>query len=203
MPGERDVDHGGRSAIKAGMTTNPWSRLAVALGIGVTLVGLSLPASAAPPPPVPVSLGHDTYRLTRSSRWAFSFNTEKLERLAREDAAKFCTGMGRKMKEVSISSDKASLLYGGFSQATIVFKALDPSDPEFGPAAGAAPPSDRQMLEALHDRQLLSDAEYQAAKQRLTEKSGEMEQLLELRQKGILSEAEFEAAKARLLERAK
>jgi len=185
------------------MTTYPWSRRAIVVGIVMALVGIALPVHAAPPPPTPVALGNDTYRLTHSARWTFSYNTEKLERLAREDAVKFCAGLGKKMKEVSISSQKASVLYGGISQATIVFKALDPSDPEFGPAAGGAPPSDLQMLEALHEKQLLSDAEYQAAKQRLAEKSPEMDQLQELRQKGILTEAEFEAAKARLLERAK
>jgi len=185
------------------MTTHPWSRWAAAIGLGVALLGTALPVRAAAPPPAPVSLGNDTYRLTHSARWTFSYNTEKLERLAREDAARFCAGLGRKMKEVSISSQKASVLYGGISQATIVFKALDPSDPEFGAAAGAAPASDLQMLEALHDKQLLSDAEYQAARQRLAAKSAEMGQLEELRSKGVLTEAEFEAAKARLLEKAK
>ena len=185
--------------------TFPLGRTTFALGVGILLLVSAVPVAAAAPPPAPVPLGNHTYRLTRSARWTFSYNTEKLERLAREDAVKFCAGLGRRMKEVSISSEKASVLYGGISSATIVFQALDPADPAFAAAPGATPPppNDRQMLDALHDKQLLSDTEYEAAKQRLAEKSVEMDQLLDLKRKGILSEAEFEAAKARLLERAK
>lgn len=179
-------------------------RTTFALSLGILLLGSAGPATAAAPQPAPVPLGDHTYRLTRSARWTFSYNTEKLERLAREDAAKFCAGLGRRMKEVSISAEKASVFYGGISSATIVFQALDPADPAFAAAPGVAPPpNDRQMLDALHDKQLLSDTEYEAAKQRLAEKSVEMDQLLDLKRKGILSDAEFEAAKARLRERAK
>jgi hypothetical protein len=175
-----------------------------ALAIGVVLLGSLTTAEAARPPPAPVPLGDNTYRLTRSARFAFSFNTDKLEKQARAGAAKFCAAMGKKMKEVSMSSEKASVIYGGFSQATLIFKALDPSDPEVAEApAAVAGTSDLAMLVALHDKKLLSDAEFEAAKQRLSERSQDLDQLLELKRKGILTDAEFEAAKSRLMERAK
>jgi len=184
------------------MTAYPLRRTPLMLGL--LLLGAAGAALAAPPPPAPVPLGDHTYRLTHTARWTFSYNTDKLERLAREDAARFCASLGKRMKEVSMSAQKASVFYGGVSSATIVFKALDLSDPELAAAPGAAPPpSDRQMLDALHDKHLLSDPEYDAARERMAEQSPEMAQLVELHRKGILSDTEFEAAKARLHEQAK
>ena len=185
------------------MTTNPLGRMAVAFWIDVFLLG-SLSAVAAPPKPVPVPMGDNTYSLTRSARFAFSFGTDKLEREAREDAAKFCAGLGKRMKEVSISTEKTSLLHGGFSKATLIFKALEPADPELAetPIPGADL-SDLEMLVDLHDKKLLSDAEFEVARKRLDEKSSELNELLALKRKGILTEAEFETARNRLTERAK
>ena len=186
------------------MMTNPWRRMTAAFWIGVILLGAVGPAQAARPKPAPVRIGDNTYSLTRSARFAFSFDTEKLKAEAREDAAKFCAGLGKRMKEVSISAQKASLLYGGFSEATIIFKALDPGDPELAEAPGrASGASDLEMLGELHDKKLLSDAEYEAARQRLQARSADLDQLLELKRRGILNDAEFEAARNRLLERAK
>ena len=59
------------------------------------------------------------------------------------------------------------------------------------------------MLVALHDKKLLSDEEFDAARKRLEARSSELDQLLELKRKGILTDAEFEAAKNRLMERTK
>jgi hypothetical protein len=108
------------------------------------------------------------------------------------------------MKEVSISTEKTSLLHGGFSKATLIFKALEPADPELAetPIPGADL-SDLEMLVDLHDKKLLSDAEFEVARKRLDEKSSELNELLALKRKGILTEAEFETARNRLTERAK
>jgi hypothetical protein len=178
--------------------------MVVAFWVGVVLLGSLSTAKATAPKPDPVPMGDNTYSLTRSARFAFSFSTDKLEKKAREDAGKFCAGMGKKMKEVSISAEKASLIHGGFSKATIIFKALDPADTELADAPiPVARSSDLEKLVDLHDKKLLSDAEFEAARKRLNEKSSDLGQLLELKRKGILTDAEFEAARNRLMERAK
>jgi len=191
------------------MTTSSWARMAAALSVGVMVLGFSgPPATGAEPTPVP--MGDNTYSLTRKAGFAFLRNTRKLEKLARMDAIEFCAGMGRRMKEVSMTSKKASPIAGGISEATLVFKALDPSDPEFaslpapitgpssaptaaarwegpaGPPAGAPAPevkggeatrrqtegiSDADLLAELHRRGVLSDAEFEAARQRLQERT--------------------------------
>lgn len=186
------------------MTTNFLRRMAAALGVGLVLLGALSTAQAAAPKPAPVPMGDNTYSLTRSSGFAWALGTGRLKEEAREDAEKFCADMGKKMEVISLTGDKASLLHGGYSKATIVFRAVDAATPAVAaaPAAGNGE-SEFQMLVDLHDKKLLSDEEFEAGKKRLVEKSQEFEQLLELKQKGILSEAEFEAARSRLMDRAK
>ena len=209
--GQHNVDRGSRRGITTRMATNPWIRIAMALWAGVVLLGLPGPAAAADSEPGPVSMGDNTYSLTRKAGFAFFRNTARLEKVARVDAAEFCASLGRKMKEVSMSSKKASPILGGISEATIIFKALDPADPELAgvqsaaanapvPAAGAG---DLEKLAGLHDRKLLSDAEYESATKRLKERLNDLDQLVELHRKGVLSDAEYEAARTRLMERAK
>ena len=192
------------------MTTTRLSRMAVAFWVGVVLLGFPGTAVAADSQPAPVPMGDNTYSLTRRAGFAFIRNTAKLEKEARADAIEFCASLGRKMKEVSISSHKASPILGGISQATIIFKALDPADPELAgtqasaanapaPAAGAG---DLEKLAGLHDRKLLSDAEYEDATKRLKERLNDLDQLVELHRKGVLTDAEFEAARNRLMEHA-
>ena len=206
----RSVDCDCGRTIKAGMTTNSLGRMAVALWVGAVLWGFPGTAAAADSEPAPVAMGDNTYSLTRRAGFAFIRNTARLEKEARADAKEFCAGLGRRMKEVSMTSQKASPIFGGISQATIIFKALDPADPELGgthavsanapvSAAGAA---DLEKLAGLHDRKLLSDAEYEDATKRLKERLNDLDQLVELHRKGVLSDTEFEAARRRLTERA-
>jgi hypothetical protein len=54
----------------------------------------------------------------------------------------------------------------------------------------------------LHDRKLLSDAEYEDATKRLKERLSDLDQLVELHRKGVLTDTEYEAARRRLTERA-
>jgi hypothetical protein len=178
--------------------------MAVAFWVGVLLLGSLGTAQADSPKPAPVPMGDNTYSLTRSSGFALALGTAGLKEKAREDAEKFCADMGKRMKVVSISAEKASLIHGGYSKATIIFKAVDPAEPDMGEApTGGGGANDLQMLIGLHDKKLLSDAEFEAAKQRLNEKSEDLDQLLELKRKGILTDADFEAARSRLMERAK
>lgn len=188
----------------------------MALWGGVVLLGFPGAAVAADSQAAPEPMGNNTYRLTRTAGFAFLRNTAKLEKEARMDAIEFCASLGRKMKEVSMTSKKASPILGGISHATIIFTALDPADPEVAslplPAArtpGAAPSEpahrtgvgDLDKLVGLHDRKLLSDAEFEDAKSRVKEGSNDLDLLVELQRKGVLTDAEFEAAQRRLAAR--
>jgi hypothetical protein len=205
------------------MTTNCWGRIAVALWGGVVLLGFPGAAVAADSQAAPEPMGNDTYSLTRTAGFAFLRNTAKLEKEARMDAIEFCASLGRKMKEVSMTSKKASPILGGISHATIIFTALDPADPEVAslplpaartpvaaPRAPALAPrepahptgvGDLDKLVGLHDRKLLSDAEFEDAKNRVKEGSNDLDLLVELQRKGVLTDAEFEAAQRRLAAR--
>ena len=164
-----------------------------------------------PYPPI-VSLGSDTYLITRGATFFYFRDTTKLVKRARADAEKFCHDLGREMKELSVEEIKAGLIIGDFAKAKITFKALAPGDhvlTEAKSPAAATPPiaaalvapspaaaSDLTKLEELHRSGILVDTEFDAAKKRLAEKS-----LEELHNKGVLSDAEFEAARKRLRER--
>ncbi len=195
------------------MKTNSLGRTAVALWVGVLLLGFSGTAVAGDSDPAPVPLGDNTYSLTRKAGFAYIRNAAKLEKEARMDAITFCASLGRTMKEVSMTSKNASVILGGLSQATITFKALDPSDPEaanaLAPVAIARPPAattpapatkagDLDKLVGLHDRKILSDAEFEAARKRVKDRSNDLDLLVELRRKNVLTDAEFEAARGRL-----
>jgi hypothetical protein len=176
-----------------------------AFWIGVAFLSSLVVAQAAVSKPEPVSMGNNTYSLTRSANSYFTRSTEKLKLQAREDAVQFCASQGRKMKEVSVTGEKASLIYGGFSEATIVFKALDAGDPELTSDVTTTPndPGDLGNLIDLQKKGILSDAEFETAKKRLTDRSSDLGKLVDLQKKGVLSDADFEAAKKRLLGRSK
>ena len=167
-----------------------------------------------PYPPV-VALGNDTYAITRGATFFFFRSTAKLVTRARADAQKFCRDLGKEMKELSVEEIKAGLVIGDFAKARITFKALAPGDPALAETkapvaalgaaaspvvalptvAAAATASDLTKLEELHRSGVLTDAEFDAAKKRLSERS-----LEELHTKGVLSDQEFEAARKRLNE---
>lgn len=186
------------------MNPKPLVRL-LALGwlAASILASATLAHAADPNDPYPpaVSLGDNTYTLTRGSTFFYFRGTAKLAQRARADAEKFCRDMGKEMKELSMDEKKGGLVIGDFSKATIKFKALAPGDPALAktnpstaptPAAGG----DLTKLEELHRSGILADPEFNAAKKRLAEKS-----LEELHRKGVLSDSEFEAARKRLNER--
>lgn len=185
------------------------------LAVAIQLLACAPLAHAADPndpyPPI-VALGNDTYVITRGATFFFFRGTAKLVTRARADAQKFCRDMGREMKELSVEEIKAGLVIGDFAKAKITFKALALGDPALAgtqspaavmsaPAAPAAPAnplpppngSDLTKLEELRRSGVLTDAEFDAAKKRLTQRS-----LDELHAKGVLSDQEFEAARKRL-----
>lgn len=153
------------------------------------------------PAPPAVSIGNDTYKLTRGSKIFYARDTGKLVQLVRRDAEKYCHDMGREMKELSVDEIKGSLFFGDFPKAVVTFKALLPGDPQLAsPVAGsvAAVPRDLDKLEDLHRSGVLSESEFDAAKRRLAERS-----LDDLHTRGVLTDAEYEAAKKRLADHTK
>lgn len=181
------------------------------LAVLMPVLALAPAAHAADPddptPPI-VALGHDTYVITRGANFFFFRDTKKLVTRARTDAQKFCRDLGREMKELSVEEIKAGLVIGNFAKARITFQALAPGDRALAEiklpsaastaiasptAASVAGASDLAKLEELHRSGVLTDAEFDAAKKRVAERS-----LEELRAKGVLSDQEFEAARKRL-----
>ncbi|RXK56930.1 SHOCT domain-containing protein [Oleiharenicola lentus] len=82
------------------------------------------------------------------------------------------------MKVVSVQEDKNQYLVGEFAQVTLRFKALAPGDAELTPGPTAAPVPPKPMttdelgaeltkLDALRKQGLLTDAEFDALKQKL------------------------------------
>src|SRR5688572_5539131 len=137
--------------------TKPLNRIVAVWWMSVILWGGALQTRAATAEdatnPAPVSLGDNTYSLTRGSGFVAFRGTEGLAYRARQDAEKFCADMGKQMKLVSLKEDKASLLKGGFSKATIVFQAVTAGEAgeagvasqsrfETQPERGAAPRAD-------------------------------------------------------------
>lgn len=160
------------------MTTNLLRRVGPVLLVCAVWLGGAPWASAEAAKPAPVPLGDGSYQLTREARTAFARATAPLKYEAQGDAAAFCAAQGKRMKLVSVDEDKASVLRGGFSRVTIVFKALRPDDPElagepYRAEEAAVLTSEEQsarylrMLDELHAHGILSDKELKAATKRV------------------------------------
>ncbi len=160
-------------------------------------LGLLAATCRADQNPEIVSLGHDTYALTRWATTGFARNTEKLKSQALEDATAYCAKLHRELKILSATAERPAIPLTGFASAKIVFKALEANDAELHapvpavvpdaaiPAVAestmprtAAPPTatdvlygDLLMLDDLRKRGLLTDEEFQAQKKKLLEKS--------------------------------
>jgi hypothetical protein len=130
-----------------------------------------------------VSLGENTFSLTRQAATAFDRDTEHLQTEARDDAAKYCAAQGKQLQIVSLKTDKP-LFALGYASAKIVFRAVEPGTPE-APVANAA------SAAAAGGKPTATGELY-----------NDLLKLEDLRQRGILTDKEFQSAKKRILERA-
>ncbi|HVT71620.1 MAG TPA: SHOCT domain-containing protein [Lacunisphaera sp.] len=133
------------------------------------------------------SLGDNTYTLTVKASTKFTRNTTKLKDQGIEAAKDFCAKQGKQFKLVSADEDKQMYLVGPMAKVVLTFKALNSGDPELAAAPGlvatpamapaAPPPPPRITTDELHDeltklddlrkKGLLTDAEFDALKQKL------------------------------------
>jgi len=93
---------------------------------GRTLSGLSvcLALVGCATTPRVVSLGDNTYSVTREAGNVFSRDTEALTAKAKEDAARFCAAQGKQLKVVDVMVEKP-FPTTGYAKAKIVFQPVD------------------------------------------------------------------------------
>jgi hypothetical protein len=139
-------------------------------------------------PLVPVSMGNNTWSIRREAGTAFTWDVDKLKAEVTDAAKKFCADQGKEMKVISVTG-KAPMFSTGYAWAKIVFKALNPGDPELT-APAVVPGTPPPPVYAPVERRLTTDELY-----------NELLKLDDLRKKGILTEDEFLAEKKKLLSR--
>ena len=161
-----------------------FARLALPLGL------LAVTGRADPNPEI-VSLGHDTYALTRWAETGFARNTEKLKARALEDAEAYCAKLHKEPKIVSTTAARPLVPLTGFAHAKIVFRALDANDPELH-APAPAPDSAAAAPVAVENAAPRSetDALYR-----------DLMQLDELRKRGLITEKEFQVKRKKLVDK--
>jgi hypothetical protein len=133
-------------------------------------------------------MGDNTWSITREAGSAFNRDLDKLKAEATDAATKFCADQGKQMRLISLTG-KVPLFSTGYAKAKIVFKALNPGDPELT-APLVVPGAPGQVVYAPVERRLTTDELY-----------SELVKLDDLRKKGILTDDEFQAEKKKLLSR--
>jgi len=154
-------------------------------------LGLIAMTCRAQPNPEIVSLGHDTFALTRWAGNGFSRNTEKLKAQALEDAAAYCAGLHKELKVINTTTAKTVPLMG-FAHAKVVFKALDANDPELHASVPASAPGEVAAPVAI---------ENPAPRSETNALYRDLLELDDLRKRGLLTEEEFQAKRKRLVDK--
>jgi hypothetical protein len=153
------------------------------------LAALSLLACTALAAAVPavVSLGSNTFSITRQANNGFDRDTDRMKEEALHDAEAYCASLGKQMKLISATAEKPKLIFTGYTKAKVVFKALDANDPELHAPLNAGNGS--------------NGGEGAVARSGTDSLYNDLMKLDDLRKKGILTEEEFQAQKKKVLER--
>jgi hypothetical protein len=146
----------------------------------VSMVCIAL-TGCATSAPSPVSIGNNTYVVTRTAKSGFTLDTDELKAEAMQDATKFCAAQGKQLKIVTLTEIKPKYYTQDFASVKIVFKALDAGDPEL---------RSEPVLTERSGTSLSTDAVYDA-----------LNKLDDLRKRGILTEEEFQVEKQKVLSR--
>ena len=72
-----------------------------------------------------VSLGGNTYSVTRKATTAFGRDTDEMTAKAKEDAAQYCAAQGKELKVLDVVVDKP-FYTTGYASSKVVFKAVNP-----------------------------------------------------------------------------
>ncbi len=141
-------------------------------------------------------MGVNTYIVTRQAATGFS-GAGTLKADAIGEAAKFCEAQGKVLKVVAVTEAQPPFIFGNFPKAEVVFKALNPGDPELSRQSEY----DASGTQVRVGSSLVGRSEVKVSVDR--PESGDvyakLEKLDELRKKGVLTEEEFQKEKARLL----
>ncbi len=164
-------------------------------------LGLLAATCRAETNPEIVSLGHDTYALTRSATNGFTRKTEKLQTQALEDAAAYCAKLHKELKVLNTTADKPTVPLTGFASVKVVFKALDANDPELlAPVAVTIPGTATPVY--VQPAATPAVAESAPPKTATDVLYNDLTKLDDLRKRGLLTDEEFQAQKKKLLEKA-
>jgi hypothetical protein len=141
-------------------------------------------------------MGPNTYIVTRQAATGFS-GAGTLKADAISEAAKFCAAQGKVLKVVAVTEAQPPYIFGNFPKAEVVFKALNPGDPELtSQSEYDASGTQVRVGSSLVDRSEVKVSVEHPDDEDIYTK---LEKLDELRKKGILSEEEFQKEKERLL----
>ena len=163
-------------------------------------LGLLAVTGRADPNPEIVSLGHDTYALTRWANNGFTRNTEKLKTQALEDAAAYCAKLHKELKVLDTTTARPFFPLTGFANAKVVFKALDANDPELH-APVAAPAPEGAVAASAPGAAVPVAVENPAPRSETDALYRDLMQLDDLRKRGLLTEEEFQAKRKKLVEK--
>jgi len=142
-------------------------------------------------------MGADTYIVTRQAATGFS-GAGTLKADAISEAAKFCESQGKVLRIVAVTEAQPPYILGNFPKAEVVFKALNPGDPELSQAAEYdASGTQVRVGSALKDR---SEIQVSIDRSKSEDMYTKLEKLDDLRKKGILTDEEFQREKTKLLE---
>ena len=132
-----------------------------------------------------VSMGNNTYTVTREATTTFNRNVEELKAQAQEDAAKFCVAHSKQLKVLDVTVNKP-VVTTGYISAKVVFKAIDAAEVAAEAAAAAAPaPTEARAIQSTGDLYT------------------ELSKLDDLRKRGILTDEEFQSEKKKILNRSR
>jgi hypothetical protein len=170
------------------------------------LAGLVAASSRADQNPEIVSLGHDTFALTRWAETGFARNREKLKKKALEDATAYCARMHKELKVLSTEAKRPFVPLTGFAYAKVVFKALDANDPELHAPVAPAPAAESSApgpTPEMAPAPAPAPVAVQPAPPRTPTEIlyDDLKRLDELRKEGLLTEEEFQAKRKQLVDK--
>jgi 2-keto-3-deoxy-6-phosphogluconate aldolase len=188
----RDLDPAGAGGEAGEVKNHPFAKWLAAAAACAALAGCASTNSVSNI----VSVGENTFAITREAKTGFTRDTATLKEQALQDAARFCESKGKQLKVVSVEEHKPLFYTAGIANAKVVFKALDAGDPELM----RTQPGD-QVQPVVQAQPAVAVA---AGKTTPTDELySELVKLDELRKRGILTNEEFQAEKKKVLDRSK